>query len=171
MPKPTGGIMAFCSKCGSVVSEGSTFCSVCGSPASAAGAPATPPPPPTPPAPVGAASIGLSSNVAAALSYFFITGIIFLLMDQFKQDKFVRFHSFQAIAFGIVAFVLQIVWHMIVSFGLFALGFFAVSFGLIGFLIWLAIFAYWLFLMYKAYNNETYKIPVIGDWASNQAAK
>jgi uncharacterized membrane protein len=108
--------------------------------------------------------------VTAALSYFFITGIIFLLMDQFKQDKFVRFHSFQAIGFGIAAFVLQIVWYMIVSFGLFAIGFLAVIFGLIGFLIWLAIFAYWLFLMYKAYNNETYKIPVIGDWASKQVA-
>jgi uncharacterized membrane protein len=156
--------MAFCSKCGSVVSEGAAFCNVCGSPASSAGAPATPPVPAA-----GTTSVGLSSNVAAALSYFFITGIIFLVMEQFKKDRFVRFHSFQAIAFGIAAFVLQIVWHMLISFGFFAFGFFVVIFGLIGFLIWLAIFIFWLFLMYKAYNNETYKIPVIGDWAFKQA--
>ena len=85
--------MAFCSKCGSVVPEGTAFCSVCGSPASAAGVP------PTPPIPAGAASVGLSSNVAAALSYFFITGIIFLVVE--KENKFVRFHAWQSIfAFG-----------------------------------------------------------------------
>ena len=99
--------MAFCSKCGSAISEGAAFCGVCGSPASSTGA-QTPPPPPPPQ--VGPASAGMSSNVVAALSYFFITGIIFLLMDQFKRDKFVRFHSFQSIAYGIVVTVFSIVW-------------------------------------------------------------
>jgi len=40
---------------------------------------------------------------------------------------------------------------------------------LVGFLIWLAILAYWIFLMYKAYNTELYKIPFIGDLAAKQA--
>jgi uncharacterized membrane protein len=39
----------------------------------------------------------------------------------------------------------------------------------LGLLISLAAFAYWIFLMYKAYNNELYKIPFIGDLATKQA--
>jgi uncharacterized membrane protein len=30
-------------------------------------------------------------------------------------------------------------------------------------------FACWIFLMYKAYNNEEFKLPVIGDLAAKQA--
>ena len=157
--------MAFCSKCGSTVSEGVAFCSVCGSPASSAGAPATPP------MPAGTTAAGISSNVAAALSYFFITGIVFLLMEQFKNDKFVRFHSFQAIAYGVVITIFWMIWNRVLFAGVYSLGFFWTIISLVNTLISLAIFAYWLFLMYKAYNNETYKIPVIGEWASKQAAK
>ncbi|MBN1568148.1 MAG: hypothetical protein JXA73_09890 [Acidobacteria bacterium] len=129
-----------------------------------------PPPPPTSPAPSAATSTGLSSNVAAALSYFFITGIIFLLIDQFKQDKFVRFHSFQAIAYCIVVTVFWIIWNNVLFGGILSFGFLWTIITLVNTLISLAIFAYWLFLMYKAYNSETYKIPFIGDWASRQAA-
>jgi uncharacterized membrane protein len=158
--------MAFCSKCGSAVSEGSAFCSVCGSPASSAGVPPTPP---APPSANGTAGTGMASNLAAALAYFVITGIIFLVVDPYKRDKFIRFHSFQAIALWVVVIVFEIVWHMFTSIGFLALGFFFAIFGLVGFVIWLAVLVYWLFLMYKAYNNETYMIPVIGEWALKQA--
>jgi uncharacterized membrane protein len=159
--------MAFCSKCGSAVSEGAAFCSVCGSPASATGVQATPP------APGGAAATGLSSNVAAALCYllWLITGIIFLVVEPYRRDKFVRFHAFQSIAFGIVALILQMVWHMFLSIGILSFGFLFAIVGLVGFVIWLAIIVFWVFLMYKAYNNETYIIPILGEWASKQAAK
>ena len=162
--------MAFCSKCGSAVSEGASFCSVCGSPASATGAQATPP---VPPIPAGAAGTGLSSNVAAALSYLagFITGIIFLVVEPYRRDKFVRFHALQSIGFSVAIVILEIVWSLIVSVGFLSFGFLFAIVGLVGFVIWLAVIGFWLFLMYKAYNNETYLIPVIGDWASKQAAK
>ncbi len=162
--------MAFCSKCGSAVSEGVSFCRVCGSPASTTGAQATPP---VPPIPAGAAGASLSSNVAAALSYLvgFITGIIFLVVEPYRRDTFVRFHAFQSIAFGIVVVILQIILHMFLSIGFLSFGFLFAIFGLMSFVIWLAIFVFWVFLMYKAYNNETYMIPIIGEWASKQAAK
>jgi uncharacterized membrane protein len=32
-------------------------------------------------------------------------------------------------------------------------------------------FVLWIFLMYKAYNNEMFKLPVIGDIAEQQANK
>jgi uncharacterized membrane protein len=31
------------------------------------------------------------------------------------------------------------------------------------------IFGAWLFLMWKAYNNEQFKLPIIGDLAAKQA--
>ena len=160
--------MAFCTKCGSAVPDGAAFCSVCGSPTPSADSSATPSQPPTP---AGNASTGLSSNVAAALSYFFITGIIFLLIDQYKKNKFVRFHSFQAIAYGVVVMVFWILWNNVLLAAAFSLGFFWSIIGLLSTLISLAIFVYWLFLMYKAYSNEIYKIPIIGDWAFKQSAK
>jgi len=92
-------------------------------------------------------------------------------MDQFKQDKFVRFHSFQAIAYGIVVTIFWIVWDLILFGAILSAGFFWAFISLINTLISLAIFVYWLLLMYKAYNKETYKIPVIGEWAAKQAAK
>jgi uncharacterized membrane protein len=49
--------------------------------------------------------------------------------------------------------------------GLGALGLFGLTFSLIR----LAMFACWIFLMYKAYNNEEFKLPVIGDLAAKQA--
>jgi len=110
--------------------------------------------------------------VAAALSYLFtfVTGIIFLVLEPYRRDKFVRFHAFQSIAFGIAVIVLEIVWHIIASLGFLSFGFFFAIISLISLLIWLAIFGLWLFLMYKAYNNETFMLPVIGEWASKQAA-
>jgi uncharacterized membrane protein len=53
--------------------------------------------------------------------------------------------------------------------GIVSLGFLAVVMGLVGLLISLAVLAYWIFLMYKAYDHELYKIPFIGDLAAKQA--
>ena len=159
--------MAACSKCGSVVSEGAVFCSVCGSPVSAGSGPVFVPPPPQ----ASAVGTGLSSNVAAALAYLlgFITGILFLVMEPYKRDPFVRFHAFQSIFFCIALFLLQIflgiAMGIVSTFGMLGL------FGLISTLFGLAVFAVWLFLMFKAYNNERFMIPYIGEFALKQAGK
>ena len=49
-----------------------------------------------PPLPLPAAGAGLTPNVAGALAYLVgaITGILFLVIDPFKTDRFVRFHAF-----------------------------------------------------------------------------
>jgi uncharacterized membrane protein len=158
--------MATCPKCGSVIADNAVFCSVCGSPVSFAGSPAAPPPP------TGATSAGMTSNVAGALSYLlgFITGIIFLVLEPYKRDGFVRFHAFQSIFICVILFVFNIIWSNIFL-GALSLGFLWTIVSLFGTLIYLAFFLLWLFLMYKAYNNETFKLPVIGDLAAKQAAK
>jgi uncharacterized membrane protein len=123
--------------------------------------------PPPPPASTG--GTGLSPNIAAALSYLvgFITGILFLVMEPYKRDPFVRFHAFQSIFFSVAIFVLQIIWSMVMglmfSFGMLGL------LGLIASLVGLAVFVLWLFLMFKAYSNERFMIPYIGALALKQA--
>ncbi len=150
--------MASCPKCGAVVSDGARFCSTCGYSVSPVARPVAP---------------GLSSNVAGALCYLvgLLTGIIFLVLEPYKRDSFVRFHAFQSICYCIVWIVYRILWSNIVMAGLFPFGFLWPVFGLIGTLITLAFILFWLFLMYKAYNHETFMIPLIGEFASKQAAR
>ena len=160
--------MANCAKCGAALLEGAAFCGSCGSTVSAAGGP--------PPAPAGAPSTagdgGLTSNVAGALAYFtIIPAIIFLAVEPYNKDRFVKFHAFQSLFFNIGMFVL-IIGMMIVSF---IIGLIPVIGGIVVLLLWLVIclggFALWVFVVYKAYNQEKFKLPVIGNLAEQQAAK
>ncbi len=158
--------MASCPKCGSLVSNGATYCSVCGSPVSPLYRPADPAAPPS-------NSAGLSSNAAGALCYLvgLITGIIFLVLEPYRRDRFVRFHAFQSILFCVAYIVFWILWGDILLAALFSSGFLLGAFTIIGRLVSLAFIIYWLFLMYKAYRDEMYRIPVIGEMASKMAAK
>jgi uncharacterized membrane protein len=123
-------------------------------------------PTPTPSAPTSAP---MASNVAGALCYLFgfITGIIFLVIDPYKNDKFVRFHAFQSIFFSIVCIIVWWIMSALLVGMIFSGGFgFAV---LLLRLIQIAILAAVVFLMYKAYNNQQFKLPVLGDLAAKQA--
>jgi len=155
--------MEFCAKCGAQLAEGTSFCASCGTPVgSAASSPGAP----------AAAGTPMSSNVAGLLAYIlgFISGIIFLVIEPYKNDKFVRFHAFQSIFFNVALIVFWIAYSIVTGIlGIVSLGFLAVVMGLVGLLISLAVLAYWIFLMYKAYDHKLYKIPFIGDLAAKQA--
>ncbi|HEX9759375.1 MAG TPA: DUF4870 domain-containing protein [Candidatus Acidoferrales bacterium] len=113
---------------------------------------------PAPSAASGATSGGLESNVAAALGYIFIVAIIWLLVEPYNKDRFVRFHAFQSLAFGVSWFVITTVLAIIPVVGWLVL-IMAVPAG----------FVLWFFCIYKAFNKEWFKIPFIGDWALQQA--
>jgi uncharacterized membrane protein len=169
--------MAFCANCGAALADGAAFCAGCGKPVekiNAANTGTTPAPTLTPAAPAAAGSAaaasGLTPNVAGALAYIlgFITGIIFLVLEPYKNDRFVRFHAMQSIFYSVACIVFSIAW------GIFWGMAFAVSSSLwallvpVRMLIHLALFLYWLYLMYQAYNNREYRIPFIGDLAAKQ---
>jgi uncharacterized membrane protein len=153
--------MASCAKCGSLLSEGAAFCTVCGSPVSAVSSP------------VPATTAGVASNVAAALSYLLglVTGIVFLVIEPYRRDPFVRFHAIQSICFSVVVMVFWMIWNRVLWAGLYSFGFLWSVLSLVSNLIGLAILGCWLFLMYKAYKNERYLIPYIGEFALKQAAE
>ncbi len=158
--------MAFCGKCGTQVNEGTAFCSRCGAPVAAAAAPKAHPFLRCRTHRRGRPWRRMSRDCSVTCSAF-ITGIIFLVLEPYKNDRFVRFHAFQSIFFSVALTVFWIVWTNL--FWLIPFGFLMTLFGLIGMLVWLAVLGLWLFLMFKAYNGERFMIPVIGDLAAKQA--
>ena len=160
--------MAACAKCGADLKDGATFCGSCG--ASVAGAaPAAPASGGgAAPAAGSASSGGMTSNVAGALAYFtIIPAILFIVLEQFKQDKFVRFHAFQSLFFQLGIFVCWIPL-MIVGWIPF-IGWLILLLGML--VLGLGGFACWVFLVYKAYSNEKFELPFLGKLAAEQAAK
>jgi len=109
--------------------------------------------------------------VAAALCYLlgFITGIIFLVIEPYNRNKTVRFHAFQSIFVSIGVFVIS------VAIGILAMMFYAISFwlgslvGMLQLVLGLGFFILWLYLMWKAYQNDRVVLPVVGPLAEKQA--
>ena len=164
--------MAFCANCGAASNETSGFCASCGKPiggTAASAVPATATGGAVASAPAVAAS-SMSSNVAAALSYVlgFITGIIFLVLEPYKNDRFVRFHAMQSILYCAACIVFSIAWSIIVSILMAITVWMGAILTPIGLLLSLGLFVFWLFLMYQAYNRREYRIPIIGSIAAKQ---
>jgi uncharacterized membrane protein len=107
-----------------------------------------------------------------ALTYLagFVTGIIFLVLDPYKSNSFVRFHAFQSILFNVAWVAFWIVW-MILSAVLTPLT--AGVFGLIALplmlIFSLAGFGIWAFLMYQAYQQKLFRLPIVGKFAAQHA--
>ena len=110
--------------------------------------------------------------MAAALSYLagVITGILFLVIDPFKADRFVRFHAFQSIFFNVAWIGLWIAWIIVgMVLGAITKGLFFIVQVPIDLLIMVGGFCLWAFLMYSASQSKTFKLPIIGAIAAKQA--
>ncbi len=139
----------FCASCGAQMADTATTCPACGKGAgqSAGGGAAAAP----------AAQSGLQNNLAGALAYLWIVAIIFLLIEPYNRNKFVRFHSFQALFLGLVSIAGHIVLGIIPFVGWVILPFFS-----------LAIFVVAVICAVKAYGNQEFKLPVLGELAAKQ---
>lgn len=162
--------MAFCPNCGAPA-EG-RFCQKCGT---ALGS--TAPPPPyapleTVPKPEGSTAAGMSDNVAGALCYLlgFITGVLFLVLPPYNQNRNIRFHAFQSIFFHL-AWLIVWVAVTLVTLTLSALPILgpAVSV-LLHFALWACGVIVWIYLMHKTYKGEKIVLPIVGPMAEKQAA-
>ena len=102
------------------------------------------------------------ANVIAALTYLlgFVTGLIFLYLEPYNQDEFIRFHARQSIGFSVAWFAIEIVFGVFIAVMPHGLG------ALLNFILTLiniAMAVFWVVLMYKAYSGERYRIPELAD--------
>ena len=164
--------MAFCPNCGAALTVQGGFCGNCGKPVGPANPELVPEAAvaaqagPT----IGSSNSALASNLAGALAYVlgFITGIIFLVLEPYKNDRFVRFHAMQSILFSVACIAFSIVW-MILTGILIGISGYMVFVALpVRLIISLGIFLFWLYLMYQAYSQREYRIPFIGEIAARQ---
>jgi uncharacterized membrane protein len=149
--------MSFCQTCGAAFADGGA-CPTCAPRAQVMSAPV--------------AASGLQANTAGALAYLagIVTGILFLVIDPFKTDRFVRFHAFQSIFFNVAWFALWIVWMIIgLVLGAVTKGLFFILQVPIDLVLMVGGFVLWAFLMYSAYQGKTFRLPVIGALAAKQA--
>ena len=105
-------------------------------------------------------SVGLDENFAGLLCYIlgFITGIVFLIIE--KNSKFVKFHAWQSIGTFLALFIVSM-----------AVGWLPFLNWILSIIIEIIAFVLWILLMYKAYQGEMYKLPIVGDFAEKQSNK
>jgi uncharacterized membrane protein len=117
--------------------------------------PASPPP----------AAADLQENVASALCYIPLGGVLFLVLEPYNQNKNIRFHAWQSNFFWGAAFAVGI-----------GLSFFT---GMLSYESWQFIRFIWrvydaaitvgfVVLLYKAFTNERWVMPIIGPLAEKQ---
>jgi uncharacterized membrane protein len=134
---------------------------------------------PTSPAVAAKSSTGLDENIASLLAYLFqfLGGLIFFLIE--KDSRFVRFHAMQSMLLSGVFWVaiiglniLSLVLALIVG---------QVS-GLLGSLVWvfttllevviaIACLIGLVLCMIKAYQNQYFKLPFLGNFAEKFSQK
>jgi len=143
--------MAFCNMCGTQIADGTTTCAACSGRATAA--------------PVAAGTQGMTDNVAGMLAYItIIPAIIFLVLEPYNRNRFIRFHSWQCLFFAGALFVLHLGLSIFTLVPFLAL----ITFPL-HLLISVGGFIVWIILLLKANQGLMYKLPVIGDMAEKQA--
>lgn len=112
----------------------------------------------------------LPENIAGALAYFtFVPAIVFLLLDPYRKNRFVRFHAVQCLVLGLAAIV--------VGLALRVLGMAVFLIPIIGPLLMvivdvaviLAALLLWVVLIIKALQGEMFAVPWLGTVARQDA--
>lgn len=95
-------------------------------------------------------STGLDITLAGMLTYAlgWLSGVFFLLVE--KNSAFVRFHAWQSVLTFLPIFLA--LWILP-----------------LWFLFWPVSVILWILLMFKAFQGERFKLPVVGDIADRQA--
>lgn len=110
---------------------------------------------------------GLSDNAIGALAYFTpILAVFFLAIRRYNKRPYVRFHAWQSFVFN----VFSMVFGYLIEFVLEHTAFLGPRFAL-GLICSAAVlvFLIWLWCVIGAANGKRVKLPIIGDWAEEQA--
>jgi uncharacterized membrane protein len=103
--------------------------------------------------------------IAASAYVTFIPAMIFLSLEPFKRNRFIRFHSLQSIFLAAGAIVVALAMRLLYS----LLALIPVAGYLLAwltvFVVFLGLLILWLVLLVKALQGEMFKLPVIGKLA------
>ena len=152
-------LLLSCPDCSARMPETAGFCPACGRPIRKANR-------------VDGKVGPLPEGLAGGLAYFtFIPAILFLVIDPYKRNHFVRYHAIQCLLLSVAVFgaaaVVKVI-ALLFSFVPVVGPLFAV---LVAMMAGLAAFLLWAVLVVKAFQGEMFKLPVIGDLAERYAGK
>jgi len=133
--------------------------------------------PPQGPPPGKTQTLGLDYNLAGLLCYLPVCSInlifsIIWLVTEPKQNRFLRFHALQSLFLTGAFIIIYIVLSVIAGVAMAASPFGGVGWSLFSLLQGAALVGYLvlsIIAMIKAYNNQIWKIPVIGDIAEKNS--
>ncbi|MBZ5665012.1 MAG: hypothetical protein LAO30_10450 [Acidobacteriia bacterium] len=98
-----------------------------------------------------------ADRAVAALAYLtFVAGAVILLLPEFRNNRFVRFHAWQSVLLWGVFFVLTIAALFLSNVAA------AMAFLLFGILASLAMLFLWIVLTLKAWQGERFELPLFG---------
>jgi uncharacterized membrane protein len=110
-------------------------------------------------------------NIAGAVAYItLVPAIVFLVLDPYSKNRFLRFHSFQCLLLwatllvmgiavklvGLVLLVIPVLGHLLVA--------------LLWMVLGLGAIIVWLVLITKSLQGEAFKIPILGEVAEHLAS-
>ena len=110
---------------------------------------------------------GFSDNSIGAIAYLGpVAPFFFLAIRRYNKRPYVRFHSWQSLLFDCFVFIFIYVLQFVSPYAKFLaprvlLGLWCV--------VYAAIFFLWLWCVVGALNGKRWKLPLIGDWADEQA--
>ena len=123
-----------------------------------------------PPPSGGSTNLGIAPNVGGLLCYVpCCIGLIFSVVVAVveKQSRFLRFHAFQSLLFHAVLIVLSVAVQVLTMVLSQLAGLLGLLGSLFGLLVGLLALGVSVLMMIKAYNNEQYELPTIGQMAKN----
>ncbi len=143
--------MRYCTNCGTAVAGGQ-YCGQCGAPTSQTFGRGV----------QGAefdfGAFHLADRHLGAFAYLTpIPAIVFLAVDPYRTNQFIRFHSCQCLLLTAVAVLMGLVSATV--------SFFALLEGLLSFTFQLVLLGCWALATYRALCGSTYRLPVIGEIA------
>lgn len=114
----------------------------------------------------------LPVDLAGALAYFLLVpAIVFLVVEPYRRNSFVRFHSFQSLLLcgavivlsgllrlaGLVVFLIPVLGPLVVA--------------LMYVVVALAAVLLWVVVVVKAFQGEMFRLPVLGDFAERYSGR
>lgn len=109
---------------------------------------------------------GFSDNAAGALAYvLLIPAILFLLVEPYNRNSYVRFHSWQCIFLAIACAAADCVLFLFDTIFFIPVAVVDVLYSLLH----LGMLAVWIVVLMKALNGQRYELPFIGRFAAWRA--